>query len=165
MKRLLLSAIILLLLVSGWSHVLAAALCPHVKMAQVCCPVKETASHDHGMSTAHEAMPMDGMEGMEMQTPAATPVAETSTTKESADSLSQPVEDCSHCMGHSQLPTTPVAVSTTDQSSRSAEQAAPPATSLITPTIPTLAALVSSRPHGPPGASTTLHVLISVFRI
>jgi hypothetical protein len=166
MRRFLLIASVLMLFVSGWGHVLAAALCPHVKAEHSCCPAQkqEAARHDHGLSASHEAMPMDGMEGMDMQTPA-TPVAETPTVGGDANSLGQPVEDCVHCMGHSQLPTPPVAVGTADQSSRSAELAAPPATSLVTPPIPALTALVTSRPHGPPGASAPRHVLINIFRI
>jgi hypothetical protein len=164
MRRFLLIASVLMLFVSGWGHVLAAALCPHVKAEHSCCPAQATASHDHGLSSSHEAMQMDGMEGMDMQTPAA-PVAETLTTGGDANSLGQPLEDCAHCMGHSQLPITPVAAGTADQSSRSAELAAPPATSLISPIAPTLTALVSSRPHGPPGTSAPRHVLINIFRI
>lgn len=164
MKRFLLSATILMLFMSGWSHVLAAAFCPHVMMAQDCCPAQSGAGHDHGTNASHEAMQMDGMEGMERQAPV-TPGDATPANAEIANVVSQPVEDCSHCMGHSQLPTAPVAAGTADQSSRNTDVAAPPVSQHIAPPVPAFATLITSKPHGPPGTAASRLVLIGVFRI
>lgn len=161
MKRFLLGITLLMLLVSGWSQVLAAAFCPHVMMVQDCSPSRRAASHAHGTNSSHEAMQMDGME---MPAPA-TPVAADPTSSEIAHAFGQPVEDCSHCAGHSQLPTALFAVGTADQSSRNADVAAPPVTQLFAPPVPAFASLVTSRPHGPPGTSTSRLVLIGIFRI
>jgi len=159
MRRFLLTASVLLLFVSGWSQALAASLCSHTAGAHTCC-LKKGAGQEHGQASSHQGMAMDGMESMEMQSEEAAP-----DNNESASSIGQPVEACAHCIGHSQSQTVPVASISTDQSRRGNETLAPPVEVPAAPLASAFAPLVTSRQHAPPGAVTSRHVLISVFRI
>ena len=159
MRRFLLTASVLLLFLSGWSQVLAASLCSHTRGAQACCLMKKAG---HAGASSHHGMAMDGMESMEMPSGEAVPAH----SNESAGWFSQRLEDCAHCLGHSQSQTVPVAsIITSDQSGRGGETLAPPATIMLASLAAAFATPVTSRQHAPPCATKSRHVLISVFRI
>jgi hypothetical protein len=158
MRRFLLTASVLLLFVSGWSQVLAASLCSHTQGAHSCC-VKKNAGH--GEASAHQGMAMDGMESMEMPSEESAPAA----GNEIAASFGKHLEECAHCLGHSQSQTVPFAFITSDQSRRGDETLAPPATVVVTSLGSAFATPVTSRQHAPPGTTKSRHVLISLFRI
>src|SRR5436853_4491618 len=152
MKRLLLISVISLLFVSGWSRVLAAAICPKTQ-AMTACPMqigdKPTSSH--------EAMEMDEMGDMQMPP---------TITDGEANALSQPMGLCPHCFSQpNQQNSTVVASKGVDQSRKDFGSALQQAIKVITPQTSSFAPPVASRQHAPPGASTARHVLISVFLI
>jgi hypothetical protein len=157
MRRFLLTASVLLLFVSGWSQVLAASLCSHTSGAHGCCITKEAG---RGQAASHQGMAMDGMESMEMPSEEAAPAGNAR-----GGSFGQPVEDCAHCIGHSQSQTVPLARIASDQSRRGNERLAPQVEVVLAPLASAFAPTVTSRQHAPPGAVTSRHVLISVFRI
>lgn len=158
MRRFLLTASVLLLFVSGWSHVLAASLCSYTQGAHTCCLTKKAGQ---GQASSHQGMAMDGMESMEMPSGEAAPTA----GNESAGSFSKPVEDCAHCLGHSQSQTVTAAIITSDPLRRADEMPSSPATALSVQLNSDFSLPVTSRQHAPPGVTKSRHVLISVFRI
>lgn len=157
MKRFLLIAGILLLFVSGWTHVLAASLCSHTQGAHACCLTKKAG---HEEVSSHHEMAMQGMEGMEIPSQEAAPASD-----ESALSLGKPVEECAHCLGHSQSQTVPVASITSGQSGQGDRTLATPLTRLLTPLTSAFVSPITSRQHAPPGTTASRHVLINIFRI
>ena len=158
MRRLLHIIGVLLLCASGWSQVFAAALCPHVWGAHACCFARG-AAHRHEHAAPHASVAMGGME---MHTPAATATSD----GESANSPGQSEPDCVHCAGHSQLPAATTVAGAPEQPKRSVAADAPPVAALFAPPALALTALISQRPHAPPGADgSARHVLINVFRI
>jgi hypothetical protein len=164
MKLLFLIATILLLFVSGWGNVLAAAFCPHEGRQTRACPSKEATHHDHGMNSSHEAMTMGEMEGMGIQT-SAMPNDAAPATGSQARVADQPMDDCAHCVSHSRFPTVPSVTGVVDQSKRGEDMAAPPAPSITIPLAAAHTTPIYSRQHGPPGATISRQVLINIFRI
>ena len=81
-----------------------------------------------------------------------------------ADTLDQLGEPCPHCLMHSQPVSGAIIVQAINAEKRSVESEVPPATSLAS-----LSAVFVTKPspneHAPPGESSRLHLLISVFRI
>jgi hypothetical protein len=144
--------ILLALLVSGSSNVLAAALCPNMQ-ALSCCPMKT----EHDAAPSHEAM-----DGMSMDGAGVMPAVSVE-----AISIGQSATLCTHCFS----PADPVI--------RSVVVANPAQTSKRNLSVPVLArvpsspvvsdssfaSIVSSRQHAPPFASTSRHVLINIFLI
>jgi hypothetical protein len=159
MKRLLLIAVVLLLSVSGWSEVLAAALCPHMQRDHACCVAKDSGVHQHDQMMAHhEGMIMEGME--EMTAPA------TSAIEEDAHAITGPEGSCGHCMSQSGPPARSIIIARADDQSRKELRVAPAQTpGLSSPFIASSTSLITSRQNAPPGDQSARRVLISVFRI
>jgi hypothetical protein len=157
MKRLLLITVALLLSVSSWGEVLAAALCPHMQASHACCVAKASGTHRHGQVMAHH----DGMmEGMEMTVPT-TPAIE-----EAARAITEPVGLCGHCMSRSEPPARFIIVARADAQSKKELRAAPTQTlGLPSPFSASSTLLITSRQNAPPGDQSSRHVLINVFRI
>jgi len=149
--RLLFAGIILSLFVSSWGTVLAAAMCPHMAADHSCCH----AMHKHGRMT-DMAMTSD----MQMS-----PIAVQSPAASQANTFSQPLEACAHCLGHSQLPPRPVTLREADQTKRGVKISAPFAADGPNSLIPLRVPAVLPRPHAPPGVMPARHGLLSVFRI
>jgi hypothetical protein len=157
MKRFLLIAVALLLSVSGWSEVLAAALCPHMQASHACCVAKASGTHQHGQVMAHH----DGMmEGMEMTMPA------TPAIVKDAQVITEPVGSCGHCMSQSGPPARSVIVKRADVQTKKELRAAPTQTlGLSSPLSASSTSLITSRQNAPPGEQISRHALINVFRI
>lgn len=163
MKRLLLIGVLFMLLVVGWSGVLAAALCSHpedtspvIAEGHACCRVETAQQADaHCPASPHEAMG-----DMEM-----TPLILTAARHTDAHGP-EPLASCPHCVGKSGLPITPVlAANSADQSKRDTGAAV---SHVFKPLVPRGAAFtppVTARQGAPPGASVRRHVLLSVFLI
>lgn len=162
MRRFLTTTSVLLLLVVTWGQVLAASVCPHMQAAHSCCFTKK-AEHKQDQAAHHEDMAMGEMSGGESMGMQAAPAAPSS--EERVGSIGHPMKDCAPCVDRSPLQTTPVTVSSVDQSKRGVEIVAPLETSLLAPLALASRSLVSSRSHAPPGVQAPRHVLISVFRI
>ena len=156
MKRLLLISVISLLLVSGWSHVLAAALCPQMQV-KASCPMQMM---DHS-SSSHETLATGAMGAMvEM------PMTETRVSTAEVNALDPPMGSCPHCFSKSEYPTrTGVAVKGVDQGKRNLRVIHQQALAPIAFQTRMHAAPILSRQHAPPRAPTARHVLISVFLI
>ncbi|MDT5060067.1 MAG: hypothetical protein QOH63_526 [Acidobacteriota bacterium] len=150
MKRLLLISIISLLFVSGWSHVLAAALCPQMQV-KASCPMQ---MRDHPASS-HEVMEMGDMQ-----------MPETTVSEGEVNAVDPPLGSCPHCFSKPNYPTsTVVAVKGVERSKRDLGVILQQTLKAIAPLSSTFAPPVSSRQHAPPQATTARHVLISVFLI
>lgn len=153
MKRLLLISVISLLFVSGWSHVLAAALCPQMQV-KASCPMQ---MRDHSPSS-HEAMGMGEMGDIQMP--------ETTVSDGEAPAVDLPIGSCSHCFSKSNHPTsTVVTVYGVEQSRRDIGAIVQQTIKAFSPLTSSFAPPITSRQHAPPGVSAPRHVLISVFLI
>ena len=153
-KRFLSTGVLLLsLMLSAWGNVLAAALCPHMGQDHACCHAQ----------FAHHPATHQGMAGMQMDEMQAEPVTEQKTE---AEAFSQPVEQCEHCMSHSQLMSLPATLREADQTKRGEDVVSPLALSEPASVSTPFVTVVPERDHSPPGAELSArHVLISVFRI
>lgn len=155
-NRFLSSGVLLFVLLTGaWGNVLAASLCPRMAQDHSCC-------HAKAMQHAHEAMgdmQMNEMQMSEMQMPSA---AEQETQSMRAV---PPDAECEHCLSHSQLTTKLPTLREAEQTRRGEDVAAPLALASHASSIPLFVLPVHARPHAPPGAMTSRHVLINVFRI
>ena len=150
MKRLLLICVSSLLFVSGWSHVLASALCPDMQDMPDCHMQAETVS-----TSRHE-----GHGGMEMGDMQMKPTA----IEGKAGALARPLVSC--CASRPEIPPAPAVASRgAEQSKQDLGAILKPALKAIEPLAPSFAPPVTSRQHAPPGDSTQRHVLISVFLI
>lgn len=150
MKRLLLICVISLLFVSGWSHVLASALCPDMQDMSGC-----------HMQTGDTPVPAhEGHQGVEMgYAQMSSPVA-----AGEANSLERPMASC--CASRPALPPPSIIVSKGAEQPKKELGIVPQKTSkAITPQTLSFALPVSSRQHAPPGVSIPRHVLVSVFLI
>lgn len=152
MKRLLLICLISLLFVSGWSHVLAAGICPKAQAISHCPMQTETKS-----ASAHESARMDEMGDMQMR-PAVAGVE--------ANALEQPAGLCPHCFKQPAQQTSPaIASNGAEQSRRNPAIALRQAVKVFSQQATSFATPVSSKQHAPPQASTPRHVLISFYLI
>lgn len=155
MKRLLLICVISLLFVSGWSRVLAAAICPKTQ-AMAACPMQ---AWDKSASS-HEDMQMAEMGEMgDMQM---TPT----TAQGEANALEQFMGSCPHCFKQPEQQPTPIFASKgIEQSRQDLGALLQQAAEVIKPQTTTFSPPVLSRQHAPPQASAPRHVLFSVFLI
>ena len=137
------------LLFSQGGNFLVAALCPHLRSATASCeiPLAETTS-------SHEDMGHVGMDHSSAFNAAPQAVA--------AGHGNGP---CSHCAVHSGKTPNPASLGQTEIPKRSAELGIRLLSATVAPVIVGPASMLSSRAHGPPGESTSRHILISIFRI
>jgi hypothetical protein len=178
-------ALALLLGLSSFGHVFAAAFCPRMQ-GRGCCLAK-TVRYTHKSSCTHEDMAMDDMpmdhltmhgrqdistmDGMvmgEMVTEdiSIPPSSSNNFTVTLDDALEQPVEPCPHCMSHSGFPNAPVSsVNAPDESRKTIDSAPLPTSSFLWPSVITVASNGLPREHAPPGTSAPQHILNSVFLI
>jgi hypothetical protein len=150
MKRLLLICIISLLFVSGWSHVLAAALCPDMQDMPNCHMQTGNAPASSSSHEGHQEMGDTQMrESVEVI---------------EVNALEQPMASC--CTGLPTLPPSSFMVSKgAEQPKKELGAVLQKALKVIELPTPLFTPLVLSRQHAPPGVSTQRHVLISVFLI
>ena len=150
MKRLFLICVISLLFVSGWSHVLAAAICPNMQDMPSCHMQTGNAS-----TSLHE-----GHKGMEMGDKQMTrPVVASEV-----NSLERPLASC--CASRPALPPSSLIVSKgAEQPKKELGVALQKTPKAIAPPTLSFAPPITSRQHAPPGVSTQRHVLIGVFLI
>ena len=156
MKRLLLISIISLLFVSGWSYVLAAALCPRMQV-KASCPMR-MESHS---SSPRQTMEMgEAVETGDMQ------MSETTISEGEVNALGLPPISCPHCFSRSENPSsTVIAVKGIERSKRDQGIILQQAIKAFAPLTSTFAPPISKRQHAPPQAPTARHVLINVFLI
>jgi hypothetical protein len=174
-KRAIFTSFTLLVFMAGtWGNVLAAAFCPRLGSALSCC-----LKHDSYPSQSPEThdmhhMDMGQMADMQMDMPAESkeeawtqeqsqPSAEVDQNA-GASALGRPVETCSHCLSHSQLPLGSITLHETESGKRRAALTAPQLaqdTALVS--LPRL--IFDPREHAPPGDSSPRYLLINVFRI
>lgn len=150
MKRLFLICVIALLFVSGWSHVLAAAICPNTQ-AMSSCPMQTESK----LTSSHEVMGEMG----DMQMPP-------TITEDEANTLEQPMGSCPHCFTQPEQQTTPVVASKgVEQSKRDLGIILHQKIKALAPRTSSFAPPILSRQHAPPQASAPRYVLISSFLI
>jgi hypothetical protein len=192
MKRVFPTSLALLLMLSSFGHVLAAAFCPHA-LGRECCAVK-TSSHASSSSTSENpglhhmrGMSMDGMNEddlvradtsvdhmamNDMMIDEATvdvsiPFSRPALCEEGVENkFDQSVESCSHCLSHSGIVNAPVSfVSVSDQSGKEFGAVLLPVSRF--PVRPAMASAQIWLPgqHAPPDRGVPRHILISVFLI
>jgi hypothetical protein len=151
--RLTKTGMILALLLSAWGNVFAASLCPRMEQGHACCRARRAS-----LPECHK-----GMTDMR----AGHALGEAASEQESdAESISRPSESCAHCMGHSQLPSSPALLREAGQVNLGSNLHL-----TLKPAEPgsfaaALTRIVAAREHSPPEANTSArHVLINVFRI
>jgi hypothetical protein len=189
MKRLLLTGLALLLMLSSLGHVLAAAFCPRALGRQCCFAKAANPLHKPSSSYVNNAvadMHMDGMrmDGMNMGDTSMdhnamdNMVSDATTSDVSipsrlaygeevvANRFNQPVESCAHCLGHSGVVNAPVSsVSVSDQSAKDIGPVLLPVSRFLNPPATALAQIGLPREHAPPGSGAPRPVLIGVFLI
>lgn len=170
MRRLLYSGLVIVLLLSGWHGVLAAALCPHVQ-CQAASSVKGQPS-SQAPTQQHESHCSDASEEMseEKQSPPPQVAADDSEVNaevadSSSGSIHQPVSfPCAHCMGSPQAPTTPKNERTAGQQNVNSVTEAPRVIGRVTPPLVSFVKEIIPYEDGPPHR-VQRHVLIQVFLI
>jgi hypothetical protein len=174
-KRVIFTSFLLLAFMTGaWGNVLAAAFCPHIGSLRACClkhkspPSPSAETHemhdmDMDMGEMQMAMSAESTEDSATQKPVE-PLAELEQDSQ-ATVVDQPIETCSHCLSHSQLPLGSTTLRETESAKRGADlTAAPQVIGQVSLTaLPSL--IVDQREHSPPGSSSPRHILINVFRI
>ena len=158
--------LVVALLLSAWGNVLAAAFCPHLGSAHACC-----AKHATKQSPSHEMPDMDmGDMPMEMSAESAMESSaeqamEVSLERNSdANVLTGPIENCLHCMSHSQLLQGSIVLRESQAAKRSADVNAPRPAQIVS-LFGLANPIVIPREHAPPGESSPRHILNNVFRI
>jgi hypothetical protein len=155
-------------------NVLAAAFCPRAASARACCLRHNPHPSQSRENQSVHQMDMGQMADMQMEMPAE-PAEETTPRKQSeplaevddnavAIGLDQPLEPCSHCLNHSQLPLGSGTLRETEAAQWRADaiiSELAPQTALVT--LPGL--IFDPRDHAPPGILSPRYLLINVFRI
>ena len=137
------------LLIAHGGSFLIASLCPHLQSGMVSCETR----------MAEPAMSHEEMGHMEMEHDVAP------GPDQNAVAIGLPNNPCLHCAVHSREDSNPASVRSTVVPQRSGDLSIPLQLSRVAPLIETSVAVPSSRAHGPPGPSTSRHILISTFRI
>ena len=137
------------LLIAQAGSFLIASLCPHLQSGMVSCETR----------MAEPAMSHEEMGHMEMEYDVAPDL------DQNAVAIGLPNDPCSHCAVHSRKDSNTASVRATELPQRSGDLSVTLETSRVAPLIVTPVAVLSSRAHGPPGPSTSRHILISTFRI
>lgn len=167
------------LLLSSWSNVIAAAFCPRY-LSNRDCRITHLASLPKQVraqqSCHHEMADMVGMEMDDMQMGADTSsdsqsaptqwLPAQSTLNSSTDQVvfDLPLEECAHCWSHSQPRSGGIAIVAVDPSRQVLETEMAPAASGFLPTF-AFHTFIAPSEHGPPGTALRRHILISLFRI
>ena len=177
-KRSVFTTLLLLTFLAGaWGNVIAAAFCPRYASNRSCSIkhiVHQPKQVDSPSSCHHEMAGME-MDGMQMETEAASDsqtdsTAQTSEAQLTSDSSSDqvaldlPIEQCPHCWSHSQPTSGSVTTVAVDPSKRLVETDSPPA-ALSFVSLSAVQIFIIPSEHGPPGTALSRHVLINVFRI
>lgn len=178
-SRALSTGVLVALLLSSWSNVIAAAFCPRYFSNRDCCvkqPSLKPGPVDTHLSCHHE---MPDMPGMQMDD---TPMETDDTRDSKSDYINQalpqstfesstdqvafdlPIEQCAHCWSHSQPTSGSVTVAGADLAKRLVETDSPSGSLSVT-SLSTFPMFIAPSEHGPPGISLPRHVLINVFRI
>ena len=139
------------LLFSQGGSFLIAALCPHLRSAQISCN-----THDTGSAMSHDTMGNMAMDSMGESA---------SNPDPNAVALGEPIGLCPHCAMHSRTAPPAVSLREIEASKRSGTFAIPDAALRIVSVEMPYFAILTSRAHGPPGETTPRHVLINIFRI
>ena len=186
----LLAVLSTIVLLSMWSNVLAATLCPHRRGNSDCCWMREVNNLSpaglRGIHMAHlqmsdtdmSDMQMDGidmpdmqMSGMAMSHSEISDRRVDEVTGESGpylqatgDTVTQPAQSCSHCILHSQSGAT-LPLRVVAPGSYTHEVIATEGSSEIVDPVLSLVSRLDLHDHGPPGISGPRYVLINVFRI
>jgi hypothetical protein len=186
MKRPFPISLALLLVMSSWGNLFAAAFCPRMA-GHNCCETK-TADALHGSQSHHhmQGMAMDTMvDSMSMNgndMPSMTldhrevPPTSLASDKISLDSTSQefaaanrmepPIDACAHCVSHASVQNAPVSsLGVADHFNKDPAPALARLPRSIAGPAMTLSQLGLPNEHAPPGGSTPRYILISVFLI
>lgn len=140
------------LLFSQGGNFLVAALCPHLQSGMASC---ETQRAEAPMS--HEDMGHMGHMEMEHE-PESRPDRE-------AVALALPIGLCLHCAIHSRTTPNTASIREMETAKRSIALNIPLHFSRVAKVTLSLAAVLTSRSHGPPGEPTARHILNKNFRI
>lgn len=148
------------LLFSLSGSLLIATFCPHLQPAQVSChtQVAESKMPGHDMGE----MSKDSMHSMDSMHVTGEPASNPSPK---AVALGQPDELCPHCAVHSRTSPDVVSLRETGAAKRPGGFANPVAVLPVAFVEMSVAAVLTSRAHGPPGTSTPRHILMNIFRI
>jgi hypothetical protein len=194
MKRLFPTTLALLLMLSSFGHVLAAAFCPHA-LGRECCLVNGTthrasssshesiaSEHEHGMSMpglsmdamsedqlamADTSMDHAAMNETMIDEDASPQFSPAARGEEAVDNkLDGPVTSCAHCLGHSDIANAPVSfVSVSEQYGKEYSPAWLPVSRFQPrPAIRSPQIWLPGQ-HAPPDRGVPRHILISVFLI
>jgi len=181
MKRILLTSLASLLVMSSLGHAFAAAFCPR-SMGGGCCLAKgnrtPTASiHEHvtrhclSMSVAAmDVVPMDGTTMHDIMEDA--PTVDTSSRlapiivnqNTIGNRFQQPIEPCRHCLTHSGIANAPVSMVSV-QSGREIDSGLLPIPGFLVRSAIAIAQIGLPGEHAPPDSTAPRHILISVFLI
>ena len=142
------------LLFSLGGNFLIAALCPHLRSAQVSChaPIAESQMSHDDMGD----MEMDSMDSMNES--AANP-------DPNAVAIGEPIGLCPHCAVHSRTTPNAVSLQEIEGSKRLGSFAIPNTVAKLGCVETSPVAVSTSRAHGPPGETTRRFILINIFRI
>jgi hypothetical protein len=167
--------LILTFVLSAWGNVIAAAFCPRYASNRNCC-IKQIVSQptQPEQSSCHHEMTGMAMGEMQMepetsdsQNDLSTQTSPSSRASESSsvqDAVDLPIEQCLHCVSHSQPTSGTAAIIPVDQSKQPGDIDSPVADSRFALASGSPSCITPSE-HSPPGSALPRHILINVFRI
>lgn len=161
-QRVLSVAILLLaLLMAAAGGVIAAAFCPSTGSSDLAC-------HKTIRSTSDSKHNMHGEPVVEVDRQSVKPVASRndhpSLSRPGLRRIEQMFDSCSHCISHSNLPQSRLALREAEKVRSSCDVEEPRANAGTTYLV-LVPQAVNAREHAPPPDSSSLHVLLNVFRI
>src|SRR6266536_624464 len=168
------------LLLSAWSNVIAAAFCPRYSSSHNCdLQRRQVKQVEHKSPCQHEMAEMEmrdmQMNDMDMESETGSETSDKSIAENvpiqiAAESPAEqvavdlPNEPCGHCWMHSQPQSPSSTVVAIDPSKQLVEANAPPV-GFVTLLPSAFAVSLIPLEHGPPGPSLPRHILINSFRI
>jgi hypothetical protein len=182
MKRILLTSLASLLVMSSLGHVFAAAFCPR-PLGGGCCLAKTDRSHassTHQHRAAHcsamsaAVMDVGSMDRMPRHEIAMGDAATVDTSSRLTPTIvnqntfgnrfEQPIEPCRHCLTHSGIVNAPVSIVSVQSGREIYSGLLPIPGFLVRPAI-AIAQMGLPREHAPPDRTAPRHILNSVFLI
>ena len=182
MKRILLTSLASLLVMSSLGHVFAAAFCPR-SMGGACCLAKTGRTHGssihkhravHCSAMSVAATDVGSMDRMPLHEMAVGDAATVDTSSRLTPTIvnqnrignrfEQPIEPCQHCLAHSGIVNAPVSIVSV-QSGREIDSGLLPMPGFLVRPAIAIAQIGLPREHAPPDSTGPRHILNSVFLI
>lgn len=162
-KRLVPTAILgITLLLSQGANVLVAALCPHLRSPAVSC-ITEIPEPEPEVCHEHNGQMETQTDSTKSEFVSEEPSESSETSEHFA--LTQPGRTCPHCAMHSRSNSNLASFREVETIKRARDLNTPLLVEPIVTEHESVAPVITSRAHGPPGDQLPRHILINIYRI